>query len=165
MERKALTMMKLGILFSFWHFNIGRVDLLPDFVGMLLFFAAVRCHKRMTDVERRMQPLLLLLAADFFLHWVFPFENTVESLIVMIVFLYVTFVLLGEVMERIRPYAPDAATRLGWLRVSMVVIQTASFLLQAYGNETINGIIVALTLLLLIVGMIVLCMIPPMPEE
>ncbi len=46
MERRALTFVKLGILFLFLDFHVGRVNLLPTFVGMLFLNADELVEKK-----------------------------------------------------------------------------------------------------------------------
>ena len=45
MERNALRCLKFGLLFDFLDFSIGSLEVLPDFVGMLLFYGSIRSHK------------------------------------------------------------------------------------------------------------------------
>lgn len=144
MEQKSLSYLKWGILLSFLNIHVGRWNLLPDFVGMLLLGASVRSHRERTDVEERLLPLFLILAVDSFAHWIWDFENGLETLIRMVIYLYVFFVLLGEVILRICAAQPEAAQRLETVRVCTILFQALTFLLAPYGYETLNlGIVLA----------------------
>lgn len=147
MERKSLKYLKWGIIFTFLNFYIGRWNLLPEFAGMLLLYGSFRSHKEPTPAEVRVAPLFLALAADYFLHWAWQFENAVEELIALAVSLYALYVLFGEVAERVRSAQPDRAVRLEFLRACMVVLQCAVFLVSPYGVQALN-----LPLTVLVIG-------------
>lgn len=161
MERKSLTFLKLGILFIFFNINMGKVDLMPDFVGMLFLFASVVSHDMQTETEKRLKPLLLLLAADYFLHWIIQFENPLESLFSSVISVYVIFMLMGEVIKRIQSEQPERAIHLNAARMGTVLFLTIHFLLSAYDHNILNGVLVVLSLGMLISLMVVVCRIRP----
>ena len=168
MERRSLTFLKLGILFIFFNFeltlfnfNLERVDLMPDFVGMLFLFTSIVSHDVQTETEKRLKPLLLLLAADDFLHWILRFENSLESLLSGVIFIYVIFVLMGEVVNRIRPEQSERAKHLNAARVGTVLFLTFHFLLSSYDNNILNGVLVVFFMFMLISLMLVVCRIRP----
>ena len=66
MERKPLMYLKLGIAFLFVNINIGTVDILPEFVVLLFLYASIQSHAQQTETERKVKPLFLVLAADYF---------------------------------------------------------------------------------------------------
>lgn len=161
MERKSLTFLKLGILFIFLNFNMGKVDLMPDFAGMLFLFASVASHDTQTETEKRLKPLLLLLAADYFLHWIIQFENPLESLLSSVISVYVIFMLMGEVVKRIQTEQPERALHLNAVRMGAVLFLTFHFLLSAYDNNILNGVLIVFSLSMLISLMAVVCRIRP----
>lgn len=142
MERKSLRYLQLGICFDFLDFTVGRFNLLPDFVGMLLFYASIQSHGRYTtQTEDKVKPLFLVLATDYFLHWVWQFENGLESLLFFLIYLYAMFVLMGEAAGRIRASQPEQARRIDAARVAVVLLQTFSFLAAPYGGELVSLLI------------------------
>lgn len=159
MERKSLNCLKWGILFTFINIHIGRWNLLPEFVGMLLLYASIRSHEEPTQGEGRVAPLFLALAADYFLHWIWQFENALEGLIALTVSLYALYVLLGEVAERIRRLQPDRASGLEFLRVCAVVLQCAGFL--ASGIQTLDILLTAGVIGVCVALVVVVCGIRP----
>lgn len=161
MERKSLTFLKLGILFLFLDFNVGRMDLMPDFAGMLFLFVFITSHDLQTETERRLKPLLLILAADYFLHWIIQFYNPLEGLLASVVFIYVIFVFLGEVMKRIREEQPERVLHLNFARMGTALLLTANFILDAYENNTLNGVLVISFLMMLIFLLVEVCGIRP----
>ena len=134
---------------------------MPDFVGMLFWFASAASHDVPTETEKRLKPFLLLLAADFALHWVFSFKNPLESLLVSVMSVYTIYMFLGEVIKRIREEQPERALHLNFARTVTVLALTANFLLSAYDNSTLNGVIVISFLLVLVFLMVQVCLIRP----
>ena len=138
MERRSLNCLKWGIFFTFVNIEIGQLNLLPEFVGMLLFYASIRSHQEPRPGESRVAPLFLVLAADYFLHWIWQFENAVEGLLALAISLYALYVLLGEVAERICPMQPDRAAGLEFLRACAVILQCIGFLVSPFGFQALN---------------------------
>lgn len=143
MERESLRCLKWGFLFLYIDFHVGTLNLLPAFVGMLLLYASIRAHREKRRPEEKLKPLLLALAGDGFLHWIWRFENGLESLLATVVALYVMYVLLGEAAERIRLNQPRRAAGLDRLRAAEVLFQVVVFVVQPVGGEGVN---LALTL-------------------
>ena len=105
--------------------------------------------------------MLLILAADYFLHWILPFENALESLLTSVISVYVLFMFLGEVIKRILEEQPERAGRLNLARTGTVLFLTMNFLLSAYENSVVNGVLVACSLAILIFLMVEVCRIRP----
>lgn len=139
--------MRCGIVLTTVHVNIGRIDLLPDFLGMILFILALHAHEEMTVVEKRTEPFLWILTADFFVKWLTGFSNSIESLLVTVISVYAFYVLVGEVMKRICDRQQDVAETLGLIRIAVVVLQAANFLLGSYAIDWLNALLVVAFLL------------------
>lgn len=161
MERKALTYLKWGAVFTFLNLYIGTWNLLPEFVGMLFFLGSIQSHEQPTQAEQALRPLLWVLAADFFLHWIWQFENILESLLILVISLYTIYVLIGEAAERIRTQQPEKAGTLDVIRGCNVVLQSAVFLLSPYGNEVLNVLLVLATGVLMVSLVVALCGVRP----
>lgn len=140
MERTALKCLKWGLLFACVDIRIdsANIEILPTFVGMMLFYASIQIHSHRTQAEERIKPLFLILAADHFLHWIWEFENGVEGLLRAVIYVYAIYVLTGETAVRVREYQPDQAGRLESVRVAMVLVHMFSFLVSSYGNVVLN---------------------------
>lgn len=161
MERTSLRYLKWGMVFAFLNIYMGTWNLLPDFVGMLLFYASIQSHVRQTQPEQKLRPLLLVLAADYFLHWIWPFENSLEGLLMLIIYIYTIYVLLGEVAGRIKEHQPDSAKRISFIRGWTILLQMAAFLLSPYEYGTVNAVIVIAMIIFWIVLMVVISAISP----
>lgn len=160
MTGKALTYLKWGFFFLFFHITVGRLDLLPDFLGTFLILQAFRCQK-MTETERRMCPLLILLGLDHFLHWILVFDNELESLLVTVISTYVIFILLGEVALRVQDTQPEQADWLHKIRTIYAILQVLNYLVGAYNIEVITMALAIGFLLVLLALLIVLFRIEP----
>lgn len=156
MERKALNYLRWGILFTFLNFSIGSLNILPDFVGMLLFYASIASHAQPMRDEEKIKPLFLVLAADYFLHWIWKFGNGIELLLTSVIQLYAIFVLLGAAAERFREGQPDKAKLLDGIRVWSVFIQAYIFLVSPYKIGVLNSIAMIAAITLCVVLAVVL---------
>lgn len=164
MEKRSLIYMRWGFVLAMVHVNIGRIDVLPDFLGIVLFIMALRAHEEMTVTEKRTEPLLWILAADFFIKWLTGFSNSIESLLVTVISIYAFYVLIGEVMRRIYEKQQETAEVLGGCRIAVVSLQMANYLLNPYGIEWLNGILAAAFLLLMLYFFIKTFAIVPLEE-
>ena len=157
MERNALRCLKWGLLFDFVDFSIGSLEVLPDFVGMLLFYASIQANESQTQGEKQVKPLFLLLAADYFAHWIWQFENGLEMLLTTVIYIYAIYVLFGEVAERIRTQQQECAGRLDVIRAGMVLLQVFAFLSSAYGNNVLNVAVIFAAVALAASCVVVIC--------
>lgn len=135
MEQKAVTFLKLGILFLCVNIKIGRWDILPDFAGVLLLAASIECHAMRTEAEEKIRMLFLLLSADLFLHWIVDFENRLEGMLFTAVYCYAMFVLLEEAAERIRSLQPYRANLMKAAGTGLVLLHTTLYIASVYGYE------------------------------
>lgn len=156
MEPKSLKYLKWGFVFLFFHITFV-VDLLPDFVGALLLYASIQSHKRLTEAEERIKIFFLVLAADYFLHWIIPFDFILESLLVTVISTYAMYVLLGEVGGRVREFQPEKASQLNVVRVLMVISQVAVFIVSPYENQELNALLALVSVGILIGLLVVVC--------
>lgn len=157
MEPKSLKYLKWGFVCLFFHLKIAGIDLLPDFVGAWLLYTSIQSHKQTTEVEDRIKFLFLVLAADFFIHWIFPFEFILENLVMTVISMYAMYALLGEVANRIQDSQTERAKQLNVVRVLTVISQVANFVVSAYGNAELNGLLVVISICILISLLVVVC--------
>lgn len=165
MEKKSLVLMRWGFILSVVHVNIGRLDVLPDFLGIILFILALHAHEEMTVTEKRTEPFLWILTADFFIKWLTGFSNSIESLLVTVISVYAFYVLVGEVMKRIWEKQQEVAEVLGVCRIAFVILQVFVFLLSPYEIGWLNGILVVAFLLLALCFIVKTFAIIPLEED
>lgn len=165
MEKKSLVLMRWGFVLSVVHVNIGRLDVLPDFLGIILFILALHAHDEMTVTEKRTEPFLWILTADFFIKWLTGFSNSIESLLVTVISVYAFYVLVGEVMKRIWEKQQEVAEVLGVCRIAFVILQVIAFLFSPYEIGWLNGILVVAFLLLALCFIVKTFAIIPLEED
>lgn len=163
MTAKTLSYLKWGFVLLFFHISIGRWNLLPDFLGIILILVGIRSQK-MTETEVRIQPLLVVLAIDNFLHWFLIFDHELEELLITIISTYAIYILLGEIAGRIRESQASLSSRLHHVRIAYASLQVLSYLFGAYDNEVLVMLLAAGFIILLVVLLAALFGIKPMEE-
>ena len=149
MTAKALTYLKWGFFLLFVNINVGRWDLLPGFLGTFLLLKALKSQE-MTETERRICPLLMILIVDQFLHWGWDFHNGLESLIIAVLNIYIMYLLLGEIGLRVKANQPDRADNLQYIRVALTILSVLGYLIGAYRKESIMIVLSCFTIIVLI---------------
>lgn len=152
MTAKALRYMRWGFVLLFLNVNIGRWDILPEFLGIYLILQAFSSQE-MTETERRMCSLLVVLIVDYFLHWILEFDNGLEDLIFTVISIYTIYILVGEIAGRIEAVQPDRAENLKLLRVAYIVLQVLNYLFGAYNISTVI-MLLAICLLVVLVNLL-----------
>lgn len=148
MTAKALTYLKWGFFLLFVNINAGRWDLLPGFLGTFLLLKALKSQE-MTETERRICPLLMILIVDQFLHWGWDFHNGLESLIIAVLNIYTIYILLGEIGLRVEDKQPEQAGNLHFIRIALTILSVLGYLVGAYQNETIILVLSLVTIAVL----------------
>lgn len=136
MTARTLTYLKWGFFLLFVNINVGRWDLLPGFLGTFLLLKALKSQE-MTETERRICPLLIILMLDRFLHWGWDFQNGLESLIIVVLDVYTMYILLGEISLRVEEKQPDRSVNLQYIRIALTILTVLGYLTGAYHNEVI----------------------------
>ena len=148
MTAKALTYLKWGFFLLFVNINAGRWDLLPGFLGTFLLLKALKSQE-MTETERRICPLLMILIVDQFLHWGWDFHNGLESLIIAVLNIYTMYILLGEIGLRVEEKQPEQAGNLHFIRIALTILSVLGYLVGAYQNEAIILVLSLVTIAVL----------------
>ncbi len=116
----------------------------------------------MTETERRMCPLLVVLIVDYFLHWIFDFDNGLENLVITVISTYTIYILVGEIAGRIEAVQPDQADKLKLLRSAYAILQVLNYLFGAYNISAVIMLLAICFLVVLINLLWVLFKIKPM---
>ncbi len=139
MTKRELTLAKWGFVLLYININLGRWDILPDFLGIFLLYLSLGEKYRVADsgtvsmdrqpvlrkggAEKRLIPFLSILGLDYLVHWFISFTFALEILIVYVVRLYVMYTYFGILVERIEAGGqPDVADRFRKLRIAYVVL-------------------------------------------
>lgn len=136
MTKKSLQYMKWGFIMICFHIHLnGRnvsIDLLPDFVGMLLLYLSLKSRQEETVLEKRLEPLYLILAAEALIRWIWKAQNGVLSLFITVVHIFTVYVYLKEVQKRIVKEQPQNARSLEGIALGYVVLQVLHYFFGAY---------------------------------
>jgi len=160
MTAKALTYLKWGFFLLFVNIHVGRWDLLPGFLGILLLLQALR-NQEMTETERRLCPLLVIWMIDEFLHWGWDFQNGLESLIIAVLSVYTLYILLGEIGLRVEEEQPEQVGKLYFIRKALTIFYVLGYLFSEYQNRTLAWILPLVMIVVLVHLMWVLFKIKP----
>ena len=124
--RKGLSYVAFGFLFTLINININYneeavLNLMPDFVGWLLFLLAWRSLFPYTEDKPLLQwlpvPMLVYTAVDWYFYLVgTPLELGLLSLIPTAIELVYMFVLFGCLIVLAGDHAPELAPRIRTLR-------------------------------------------------
>lgn len=155
MTAKSIKYMKWGFFLIFFHIHLssqnGSLDLLPDFIGMICLYLSLRSRINETEQERRLEPLYLILATDYLLHWFLEFQNGLESLLVTVISIYAMYVYLKEVQKRIVRDQPVEAARLEGVAIGYVLLQMLHYVLGAYEWQWLAVVIMLGFMILLLI--------------
>ena len=149
MTAKALTYLKWGFFLLFVNIHVGRWDLLPAFLGILLLLQALRSQE-MTETERRLCPLLVIWLIDQFLHWAWDFQNGLESLSIAVLSVYTMYILLGEIGLRVEKEQPEQAGKLYFIRKVLTIFYVLGYLVSEYQNKTLAWILPLVMIVVLV---------------
>ena len=112
------------------NFNLGTLNLLPDWGGYALILSALPALTREEEAAGLLKPFGMILTAWGVLRWVLDlcnvsFDGGVFSLIITVVGLYFHFQLLTNLASICEKYGCPETSRLRKLRLGMTVITTA----------------------------------------
>lgn len=110
-----------GYFFLYFNINIGRVNLLPPFVGYLLFLSALKLMEHEEQELRLLRLLAILMALWHGVDWVVTslggnlYGLQFIDLVRNVVNLYFHFQFLTDLASIARRYQPEDADLAGWL--------------------------------------------------
>lgn len=136
MKNSSLLYVKVGFFLLMFQLKIGRIDLAPDFLGAFLMLLALRSQE-MTEAEKRLCPLWMILTVDYLLRWIWDFEYILESLLIEVISIYAIYALLGEIAKRVEQTQPEEAKALHGIRIALTAFTVLAYLFSSYNMEAI----------------------------
>ena len=127
-----------GYFFLYFDFNLGPISILPDFVGMLLFFNAIKTLKGLRRELSLLEPLAIMLLVWHLAKWLLAWVGVSLDglwqpleLIITVSNLYFHFQLLTDFAALARQYLPgtDLSDKLLKWRSIQTVILTGVYLM------------------------------------
>lgn len=137
---QALHSIFLGYLLLHLHFNLGRLDILPDWAGYLALLSALPALAKEEPSAALLKPLATGLALWSGFTWLLKIlgdsaEIPVLPLVASIVGLYFHFQFLTDVMVSAENHGLPQAARIGQLRTARTVLMTISALPLDWGEH------------------------------
>ncbi len=138
---KAIKNVAWSIILSTFHINIGVFDILPDWLGYILLFSAVKAISDVQPTAGLLKPFAVIIIADSILDTVLKFMGTsvgiyVYNLVISVIYIYIYFQILTDIWHT----ASHCNTDTGWLipplRNITTVTHTIAFVLMSMeGNS------------------------------
>lgn len=156
--RAAIRRIAWGYLIILLDINIGGLNILPNWLGLILILRALPALGREEPSTRLLQPLGILLAFWDGICWIGKlFGNTVDwplpQLLAAVLSLYFHFQLLTNLADIAGRYGCPQEKTLRTLRTVQVVLLTASYL--AVGWLESAALILLLAVISLVVAIII----------
>lgn len=118
-----------GYLLIHLHFNLGTLDLLPDWLGYWLMLSVLPILAEEVSTAALLRPFGIILTGWYAIEWVLKllsvsFDTGVISLLVNIVSLYFHFQLLTDLAAISEKYNCPQTSRMRMLRTVQTVVCT-----------------------------------------
>ncbi len=171
---KSLTKIAFGYLIIFISISIMGFDILPDFVGYILFLSAFLSLAEKYRNFRLLEPLAVVLMVWSIIAIALPFLSEIEpviyitriaSIIISIINLYFNFQLLSEISAVAREYQSENMMldkRLIKLRnadtvvfAALQLLSTIPFIINFSETPVYISIMTVLTLVLIVITIII----------
>ena len=137
---KAIKNVAWSVVLSTFHINIGVFDILPDWLGYILLFSAVKTISDVQPTAGLLKPLALVIIADSILDTVLKFMGIsmgiyVYILVISVIYNYIYFQILTDIWHTAENYNTETGWLLPPLRNITTVTHTIAFiLLSMEGN-------------------------------
>lgn len=167
----SLSKIAFGYLLILINLDIAYIDILPDFVGYILFISALNGLKEECKNISLLKPLGIILAVWAFISWLSPFIqldsgylSSIITLIITVINIYFNFQLLTEISLLAQKYqsaetdlAAKIITRRNIYTVLCTVMQLSAIVTTLLAIN--NGVITTLLIILTVISVIVAFMI------
>lgn len=162
MSDYALVLKRIGTAFLIFvfNFNIGSLNLIPNFIGYLFIYNSLHVLEKYEESSKLMKPLTLTLCIYNGFTWFFDiFQVSLNEYIINMMFaifsIYVYYHLLTSIGQICASYGSVYTNRIFHLRNIITVLQTmtslSSLLLNA--EENVMFILLAIVYIVIIVCM------------
>ncbi len=136
---QALKDIVYGYLFLMFDFNVGTLDIIPDFIGYVLFYHALKTLKSEVNDVKLLNDLALLLGGFSCVDWIFKTIGfsmyfQLVDMIVLIVTLYFDFHLISGIITIGQRYCfhEEQLKTMIFLRNTKVILHTVVYLITTW---------------------------------
>ena len=129
---KAIKNIAWYILLVHYHFNIGSIDVFPDWLGYILLYKAIETIGRIQPSAKLLEKFSIVMIANSVLQIVYKmFDFTPQSyvygLIMAIIHIYLEFQILTDIWHIAQKYQADSGNKIPMLRNITTFTYTVSF--------------------------------------
>ena len=133
---KAIKNVAWSVVLSTFHINIGVFDILPDWLGYILLFSAVKTISDVQPTAGLLKPFALVIIADSILDTVLKFMGIsmgiyVYNLVISVIYIYIYFQILTDIWHTAENYNTETGWLIPPLRNITTVTHTIAFVLMS----------------------------------
>ena len=145
-----------GYVLIHLHFNIGTLDLLPDWLGCLFLFDALPVLATFVPSASLLKPFGLIITIWAGIKWILTlfsisFDTYLLSLVIALISLYFHFQLLTNLAELAKQYNCPQEKGILHVRTARTIFATISFFPFPWEQYQILSILLVVIILLLVV--------------
>lgn len=143
---ELVSSIRWGFLFLFLDINLGRFDILPNFVGYFFWLETFREYREKAPELYRLCTFCKIMGIVELVNWLLKPEFLLVSLLTMLLNLYLYYTILTWAADYAQSRGYEEAAALERLRNMLVIFQVAVFALLSFLG---NGSIVLLLILVI----------------
>lgn len=158
MNDYTLALKRIGTAFLIFvfNFNIGTLNLIPNFIGYILIYKSLSILEKYEESTRLMKPLTLALTIYSGFTWFFnTFQISFDIYVIDIMFsifsIYVYYHLLTSIGQICKSYQSVYTNRIWNLRNIITIMQTFMSLAIMFNIEDIAAIVTLLAIVYIII--------------
>ena len=129
---KAIKNVAWYILLVSYHFNIGIIDVLPDWLGYILLYSAVETIGKIQPSAKLLKKFSMIMIADSVFQTVckifdFTAQSYVYGLIIAVIHIYLDFQILTDIWHTAQEHQSGSGDKIPLLRNITTFTYTISF--------------------------------------
>lgn len=124
---ELLSSIRWGFLFILVDVNLGRFDILPNFVGYFLWLQAFRDYQEKAPELYRLSTFCKIMGVIELVNWLFEPQFLLLSLGTMLISLYLFYTILSWASDYAGQQGYEEAKNLRMLRNMLVIFQVLLF--------------------------------------
>lgn len=129
---KAIKNVAWYIVLISYHFNIGSIDILPDWLGYILLYKAIETIGKIQPSARLLKKFSAIMFADSVFRiackiFDFTMQSYVYGLIIAVIHIYLDFQILTDIWHTAQEYQSASCDKIPMLRNITTFTYTISF--------------------------------------
>ena len=137
---KAVRYVAWSIILSTFHINIGVFDILPDWLGYIYLFSAIKIIGRIQPTALLLKPFAIVVIADSILNSVLKGMGVsigiyLYNLVMAVIYVYIYFQILTDIWHIVETNNTETGQLLPRLRNITTVTHTIAFVMLSMGGN------------------------------